>query len=202
MYGECNRVPVPEDCHPASDPYLAFHDYSSRSHRYTTNSSVWGWLIWICTLHYERCFPNYSAYSFVHLLFWSTTRCQRKWPLLNLFLKNSRNDTCYRARLALEQDRTVVRSKQKWTDLSIDKWRLLATFVKFAVVGVSDGVYEVSPTVIYCLYHKARKSADTSPTCMLWFISLLSSIMTSDRFVSNLAYQLQPSLGILWQSFS
>lgn len=35
----------------------------------------------------------------------------------------------------------IIRAKQKWNDPSINKWRLLATFVSFAVVGASDGVY-------------------------------------------------------------
>ncbi|KAF5864203.1 hypothetical protein ETB97_008409 [Aspergillus alliaceus] len=35
----------------------------------------------------------------------------------------------------------IIRAKQRWNDPSINKWRLLATFVSFAVVGASDGVY-------------------------------------------------------------
>lgn len=38
----------------------------------------------------------------------------------------------------------IVRAKQKWNDPPINKWRLLASFVSFAVVGASDGVYGVS----------------------------------------------------------
>ncbi|KAL3436140.1 MFS general substrate transporter [Aspergillus tetrazonus] len=35
----------------------------------------------------------------------------------------------------------VIQAKQKWNDPPINKWRLLATFASFAVVGASDGVY-------------------------------------------------------------
>ncbi|KAL4772356.1 MFS general substrate transporter [Aspergillus nidulans var. acristatus] len=35
----------------------------------------------------------------------------------------------------------VIQAKQKWNDPAINKWRLLATFASFAVVGASDGVY-------------------------------------------------------------
>lgn len=38
----------------------------------------------------------------------------------------------------------VIQAKQKWNDPPINKWRLLATFASFAVVGASDGVYGVS----------------------------------------------------------
>jgi hypothetical protein len=41
-------------------------------------------------------------------------------------------------------DDATVLVKQKWNDPEINKWRLLATFVSFAVVGASDGVYGVS----------------------------------------------------------
>ncbi|KAL2008228.1 hypothetical protein VTN00DRAFT_8210 [Thermoascus crustaceus] len=35
----------------------------------------------------------------------------------------------------------VARAKQKWNQPSINKWRILVTFVSFAIVGASDGVY-------------------------------------------------------------
>ncbi|KAL4984489.1 MFS general substrate transporter [Aspergillus falconensis] len=35
----------------------------------------------------------------------------------------------------------IIQAKQKWNDPPINKWRLLATFASFAVVGASDGVY-------------------------------------------------------------
>jgi hypothetical protein len=38
----------------------------------------------------------------------------------------------------------IIQAKQKWNDPAINKWRLLATFASFAVVGASDGVYGVS----------------------------------------------------------
>lgn len=38
----------------------------------------------------------------------------------------------------------IAPAKQKWNDPPINRWRLLATFVSFAVVGASDGVYGVS----------------------------------------------------------
>ncbi|KAF7171051.1 hypothetical protein CNMCM5623_003518 [Aspergillus felis] len=38
-------------------------------------------------------------------------------------------------------DDAIVQEKQKWNDPAINKWRLLATFASFAVVGASDGVY-------------------------------------------------------------
>ncbi|KAH8433074.1 uncharacterized protein LDX57_010711 [Aspergillus melleus] len=43
--------------------------------------------------------------------------------------------------LALDTDDAAVRVKQKWNDPHINKWRLLATFISFALVGASDGVY-------------------------------------------------------------
>lgn len=41
-------------------------------------------------------------------------------------------------------DEAVVQVKQKWNEPQINKWRLLATFISFALVGASDGVYGVS----------------------------------------------------------
>ncbi|KAK9575885.1 hypothetical protein V6Z92_009331 [Aspergillus fumigatus] len=38
-------------------------------------------------------------------------------------------------------DDAIVQAKQKWNDPPINKWRVLATFASFAVVGASDGVY-------------------------------------------------------------
>ena len=38
----------------------------------------------------------------------------------------------------------VTRIQQRWNDPGINKYRLAATFVSFAVVGASDGVYGVS----------------------------------------------------------
>lgn len=35
----------------------------------------------------------------------------------------------------------IARAKQKWNEPSINRWRILMTFVSFAVVGASDGVY-------------------------------------------------------------
>ncbi|GFF37078.1 hypothetical protein IFM51744_03340 [Aspergillus udagawae] len=40
-------------------------------------------------------------------------------------------------------DDAIVQAKQKWNDPPINKWRLLATFASFALVGASDGVYGV-----------------------------------------------------------
>jgi hypothetical protein len=46
-------------------------------------------------------------------------------------------------------DDAIVQAKQKWNDPPINKWRLLATFASFAVVGASDGVYGVrSPCTV------------------------------------------------------
>lgn len=41
-------------------------------------------------------------------------------------------------------DGQVARVQQKWNEPAINKYRLAATFVSFAVVGASDGVYGVS----------------------------------------------------------
>ncbi|KAH1304232.1 hypothetical protein KXX11_001205 [Aspergillus fumigatus] len=38
-------------------------------------------------------------------------------------------------------DDAIVQAKQKWNAPPINKWRVLATFASFAVVGASDGVY-------------------------------------------------------------
>lgn len=38
-------------------------------------------------------------------------------------------------------DEPVALVKQKWNDPPINKWRVLATFVTFGIVGASDGVY-------------------------------------------------------------
>ncbi|GLA58315.1 hypothetical protein AtubIFM56815_008636 [Aspergillus tubingensis] len=35
----------------------------------------------------------------------------------------------------------IVQQKQKWNDPPINRWRLLATFISFTVVGANDGVY-------------------------------------------------------------
>lgn len=41
-------------------------------------------------------------------------------------------------------DVQVARVQQRWNEPGINKYRLAATFVSFAVVGASDGVYGVS----------------------------------------------------------
>ncbi|KAL3473515.1 major facilitator superfamily domain-containing protein [Aspergillus californicus] len=38
-------------------------------------------------------------------------------------------------------DAPIARVKQKWNEPSINKWRIMAAFASFAVVGASDGVY-------------------------------------------------------------
>lgn len=42
-------------------------------------------------------------------------------------------------------EEAIVQQKQKWNDPPINRWRLLATFISFTVVGANDGVYGVSP---------------------------------------------------------
>jgi hypothetical protein len=37
----------------------------------------------------------------------------------------------------------IARVKQKWNEPAINRWRILMTFVSFAIVGASDGVYGV-----------------------------------------------------------
>ncbi|THC89591.1 hypothetical protein EYZ11_010955 [Aspergillus tanneri] len=55
-------------------------------------------------------------------------------------------------------DGAIIRAKQKWNDTSVNKWRLLATFISFAVVGASDGVYglredyKLSTTVAFLIF--------------------------------------------------
>ncbi|GIK04386.1 hypothetical protein Aspvir_008469 [Aspergillus viridinutans] len=55
-------------------------------------------------------------------------------------------------------DDAIVQEKQKWNDPPINKWRLLATFASFAVVGASDGVYgfredyKLSTTVVSLIF--------------------------------------------------
>ncbi|KAG2002088.1 hypothetical protein GB937_009753 [Aspergillus fischeri] len=55
-------------------------------------------------------------------------------------------------------DDAIVQAKQKWNDPPINKWRLLATFASFAVVGASDGVYglredyKLSTTVVSLIF--------------------------------------------------
>ncbi|GLA69376.1 hypothetical protein AtubIFM55763_009328 [Aspergillus tubingensis] len=38
-------------------------------------------------------------------------------------------------------EEAIVQQKQKWNDPPINRWRLLATFISFTVVGANDGVY-------------------------------------------------------------
>jgi hypothetical protein len=60
-------------------------------------------------------------------------------------------------------DDAIVQAKQKWNDPPINKWRLLATFASFAVVGASDGVYGVrSPCTVK---RKYRLMIFFSPRC-------------------------------------
>lgn len=40
-------------------------------------------------------------------------------------------------------DAQVARAKQKWNEPNINKYRLAATSIAFALVGASDGVYGV-----------------------------------------------------------
>ncbi|EAL84863.1 major facilitator superfamily domain-containing protein [Aspergillus fumigatus] len=55
-------------------------------------------------------------------------------------------------------DDAIVQAKQKWNDPPINKWRVLATFASFAVVGASDGVYglredyKLSTTVVSLIF--------------------------------------------------
>lgn len=46
-------------------------------------------------------------------------------------------------------DVQVARVQQRWNEPGINKYRLAATFVSFAVVGASDGVYGVSRCKIH-----------------------------------------------------
>ncbi|KAL4812199.1 major facilitator superfamily domain-containing protein [Aspergillus spinulosporus] len=55
-------------------------------------------------------------------------------------------------------ENAVIQAKQKWNDPPINRWRLLATFSSFAVVGASDGVYglrddyKLSTTVVSLIF--------------------------------------------------
>ncbi|KAE8414163.1 hypothetical protein BDV36DRAFT_14136 [Aspergillus pseudocaelatus] len=77
-------------------------------------------------------------------------------------------------------DGTVVRAKQNRNDPFIDKWRLLAIFISFAVVGASDGAYGA-----------------LVPHVCTEFIPPVSSIVTSNSSKRNSAYQLRSFLGFL-----
>jgi hypothetical protein len=57
-------------------------------------------------------------------------------------------------------DDAIVQAKQKWNDPPINKWRVLATFASFAVVGASDGVYGVSSP---CIDRPMVQTNDFSP---------------------------------------
>jgi len=49
--------------------------------------------------------------------------------------------------------------QQKWNDPPINKWRMLATFITFSLVGASDGVYGVlvpSVRISFASFHTPR----------------------------------------------
>ena len=41
------------------------------------------------------------------------------------------------------EETVVVRAKQNWNEPSINKWRLMATFISYALVGANDAAYGV-----------------------------------------------------------
>lgn len=45
-------------------------------------------------------------------------------------------------------DAPIARAKQKWNEPAINKWRILVTFISFAIVGANDGVYGVSYPIL------------------------------------------------------
>ncbi|PYH58622.1 MFS transporter [Aspergillus niger CBS 101883] len=55
-------------------------------------------------------------------------------------------------------EEAIVQQKQKWNDPPINRWRLLATFISFTVVGANDGVYglredyKLSTTVVSLIF--------------------------------------------------
>lgn len=51
-------------------------------------------------------------------------------------------------------DANIARVQQRWNQPGINKYRLAATFISFALVGASDGVYGVSygRLLVLCLY--------------------------------------------------
>jgi hypothetical protein len=63
-------------------------------------------------------------------------------------------------------DDAIIQAKQKWNDPPINKWRLLATFASFAVVGASDGVYGVSSPCTDTWCRLIISLPGTRPICM------------------------------------